>query len=48
MTIEINNAIALIWLVFSTALKGGEVLIYQFETSRVLVLVQLENQVDYS
>ena len=48
MAIKSNNAIALVWLVFSSALKGGLLLFYQIETSRVLVLVQLAYQVDYS
>ena len=48
MTIESNNTIALVWLVFSSDLKGGQLVFYQFETSRVLMLVQLAYQVDYS
>ena len=44
MFIESNNTIALVW----SALKGGQLLFYQFETSRILVLVKLAYQVDCS
>ena len=38
MTVESNDAVALIW-VFVSFLKSGEKLLYQIQTSTILVLV---------
>ena len=42
MTVESNDAVALI-CVFVSFLKSGEKLLYQIQTSTILVLVELAN-----